>query len=80
MSPIEGDRSLADARAIYQIIEEKIIPLYYTTSEDGIPLGWVKMMKSAIKQTGSNFSARRMVKEYAQKFYVKALVSAGKTL
>ncbi len=75
--PIEGDRSLADAKAIYQIIEEKIIPLYYDTSENGIPLGWVKVMKSAIKQTGSHFTARRMVKEYALKFYAKAMVSAG---
>jgi starch phosphorylase len=76
--PIEGDRSLADARAMYQIIEDKIIPLYYDTSENGVPLGWVKVMKSAIKQTVSHFSARRMVKEYARKFYAEALVSAGK--
>jgi starch phosphorylase len=71
-----GDRSPADASAIYQIIEGKIIPLYYDTYEDGIPIGWVKVMKNAIKQTGSYFSARRMVKEYVRKFYTKALSKA----
>ncbi len=75
----QGDRSPADAEAMYRILEEQIIPLYYATSEDGTPHGWVKVMKSAIKQTGSHFSARRMVKEYVQKFYSKALVSAGRT-
>jgi starch phosphorylase len=72
----EGDRSCADADAMYQLLEEKILPLYYQTSEEGIPLGWVKVMKSCIKQTGSRFSARRMVKEYVKKFYAKALVDA----
>lgn len=70
---IEGDRTVADAEALYQLLEEKIIPLYYDTSDDGIPEGWVRVMKNAIRQTGSHFSARRMVKEYAQMFYSRAL-------
>lgn len=73
--PVEGDRTVADAGAVYRLLEEKIIPLYYDTSENGIPLGWVKVMKNAIKQTGSHFSARRMVKEYVQKFYAPALLN-----
>ncbi len=77
--PTEGDRSPADAEALYRLLEEQIIPLYYDTAEDGTPHGWVKVMKNAIKQTGSYFSARRMVKEYVQKFYAKALESARKT-
>lgn len=71
--PIAGDRNFTDSSDIYRILEEKIMPLYYETSEDGIPLGWVRIMKNAIRRTGSHFSARRMVKEYTQKFYAKAL-------
>jgi len=74
--PIEGDRTRSDAEAMYRIIEEEIIPLYYDTNDDGIPVGWVRMMKNAIQRTGSHFSARRMVKEYAQKFYANALKRA----
>lgn len=73
---IEGDRAWMDAEAIYKILEQEIIPLYYDTSDDGIPLGWVRIMKNAIRQTGSRFSARRMVKEYAHKFYANALKTA----
>jgi len=41
-------------------------------NEDGIPTGWVRVMKNAIKSTAAQFSARRMVREYVEKFYSKA--------
>jgi starch phosphorylase len=71
-----GDRNQADAEAIYDLLEKEIIPLYYTVSVDGIPSGWVKIMKESIKSVGPKFSARRMVKEYIEKFYAKALKKA----
>jgi starch phosphorylase len=64
-----------DAEAIYSILESEIIPLYYNLDDEGIPVGWVKVMKEAIKSTAHSFSARRMVKEYIQKFYTYALQS-----
>ena len=70
---VSGNRDQADAEAIYQILEKEIIPLYYTVSDDGIPHGWVKVMKESIKSNAPRFSARRMVKEYIEKFYIKAL-------
>ena len=65
---VEGDRDAADAEAIYQILEKEIIPLYYKISDDGISHGWVKVMKESIKSNAPRFSARRMVKEYIEKF------------
>jgi starch phosphorylase len=35
--------------------------------------GWVRIMKETIKSNAATYSARRMVKEYVQKFYTKAL-------
>jgi starch phosphorylase len=72
----EGNRNQADAEAIYQILEKEIIPLYYKISDDGIPHGWVKVMKESVKSNGPRFSARRMVKEYLKKFYTEALKKA----
>ena len=63
----------ADAEAIYELLEKEIIPLYYEVSGDGVPHGWVRTMKEAIKSNAPRFSARRMVKEYTEKFYTKAL-------
>jgi starch phosphorylase len=72
-----GDnRGQADADAIYSILEEEVIPLYYKVSDDGTPHDWVKVMKESIKSNGPKFSTRRMVKEYIQKFYTKALKEA----
>jgi starch phosphorylase len=68
-----GNRDQADAEAIYELLEKEIIPLYYNVSDDGVPHGWVKVMKESIKSNGPRFSARRMVKEYIEKFYTNAL-------
>jgi starch phosphorylase len=70
---VSGNRDQADAAAIYEILEKEVIPLYYKVSDDGVPHVWVKLMKRAIKSTAPRFSARRMVKEYIEKFYVPAL-------
>ncbi|KPJ79142.1 MAG: alpha-glucan phosphorylase [Deltaproteobacteria bacterium SG8_13] len=69
----EGDRDSLDANEIYRLLEHDIIPLYYRVSDDGIPTGWVDMMKETIKASAARFSARRMVKDYVEKFYAPAL-------
>jgi starch phosphorylase len=71
----DGD-DIKDAAAIYNIWEKEVIPLYYKVGDDGIPHDWVKVMKEAIKSTAPLFSARRMVKEYINKFYQNAFNSA----
>lgn len=72
--PAQGDDR--DAESIYHLLETEIVPLFYTVDEAGVPGGWVKVMKQAMKRTGARFSARRMVKEYALNFYQKAMQSA----
>jgi starch phosphorylase len=69
---IEGDRTAADAEALYRLLEEEIIPLYYQR-DDGVPQGFVRVMKEAIKSVATRFGARRMVEEYVERFYVQAL-------
>jgi starch phosphorylase len=67
-----------DAQALYDIIEKQIVPLFYEVDEKGVPHGWVRVMKEAMKNTGPNFSARRMAKEYTEKFYRKAINASTK--
>ncbi len=59
------------ALSIYDILESEIIPLYYDWGDSGFPRGWVKLMKSAIRSIAPNFCARRMLKNYIEKFYSK---------
>jgi starch phosphorylase len=69
----DRDRDKDDAEAIYQLLEEKIIPLYYSARNHDISKEWVNVMKESIKCCGASFSARRMVNDYISKFYSKAL-------
>lgn len=73
----DGKDDAADAAAVYGILEKEVVPLFYSVPDDGIPHGWVRVMKEAIKSTAARFSARRMMKEYARQFYQSALRSAG---
>ena len=61
--------------ALY-VLEREVMPLYYSASLDGIPHGWVKMMKESIKSNAPRFSARRMVKEYVSRYYPSLLKCA----
>ena len=59
----------ADAEDIYAALEKKIVPLYYDRGPDGIPHGWVKVMKESIKTVAQRFCGVRMVKDYVKMFY-----------
>ncbi|MBM3156929.1 MAG: alpha-glucan family phosphorylase, partial [Chloroflexi bacterium] len=61
-----------DAEAIYQLIEKQIVPLYYERDRDGVPHGWLRVVKEAIRSIVPQFCARRMVKEYAERIYLPA--------
>ena len=71
------NRDASDAAALYSVLENEVIPLYYAVDDDGIPGGWVRVMKEAMKSTGPQFSTRRMLKEYMENFYRDAIEHAG---
>jgi starch phosphorylase len=71
-----GNRDAADAHAIYNLLEQEVVPLYYSTSLNGIPHGWVKMMKESVKSVAPRFCAKRMVKEYVSRYYPQLISCA----
>ena len=66
----EPSNDKEDANELYDILEKEIIPLYYDVNSDNIPYKWVQKMKEAMISLTSKFSARRMMKEYLDKFYI----------
>ena len=62
----------ADAERLYGLLEDQVVPLYYTRT-DGVPLGWVEVMRHAIRLAGTGFMARRMVQDYVRSYYVPAM-------
>ena len=67
------ERNRLDAESLYNVLENEVIPMYYEVSSKGVPKNWVKVMKEAIKTVAPTFSARRMIKEYTEKFYTDIL-------
>jgi starch phosphorylase len=64
----------ADAEALYQLLEDEIIPLFYDErSSDGLPREWIARIKESIRTLAPRFSMRRMVKEYVETMYLPAL-------
>jgi starch phosphorylase len=69
--PMMEDKS--DAKALYRLLEEEIVPLYYERDRNGVPQGWVHMVKEAINSIVPHFSARRMLKEYIEQMYIPSV-------
>lgn len=64
-----------DANSIYELLENEIIPLYYDRDRDGIPRGWVEIMRESIRTVSPHFAMKRMLKEYSQNLYLNAINS-----
>jgi starch phosphorylase len=62
-----------DSQALYRLLEEQVVPLYYDRDAADVPHRWVKVMKEAIRTSVAAFSTRRMVKEYVEEMYLPAL-------
>jgi starch phosphorylase len=69
-NPVEEDNS--DAEALYRLLEEEITTLYYQQDRNGVPHGWVHMVKEAISSILPRFCTRRMLKEYIEQMYIPA--------
>jgi starch phosphorylase len=61
-----------DAISLYHLLEEEVVPLFYERDRQGVPHGWIKVAKNAIRSISPAFSARRMLKEYADRMYAPA--------
>jgi starch phosphorylase len=61
----------ADAESLYDVLENQIIPLYYTErGADDIPRKWVAKVKESLRTITPQFGTRRMVKEYVERLYL----------
>jgi starch phosphorylase len=63
----------ADAYSLYTTLEEEIVPTFFDqSSPQGVPTGWVQIMKNAIRSCAGHFSMRRMVIDYTERYYLPA--------
>jgi len=65
----EQDRQ--DSANLYQTLTEQVIPTFFDRDAQGVPRKWIQMIRSAMATLVPQFSTRRMVKEYTEKYYLK---------
>ncbi|MDR3336921.1 MAG: alpha-glucan family phosphorylase [Treponema sp.] len=71
-----SDTNLQDeveSKALYDLLEREIIPLFYQRGRDGLPREWIRRMKSCMKEIGPSMSSHRMLMDYSNNFYFPAL-------
>ena len=59
----------ADAEALYALLENDVVPRFYDRDKQGLPRRWLSVVRQAIISVTPRFSARRMVKAYAEELY-----------
>ncbi len=62
-------QDLVESQAIYNMLENEIVPLYYTRSVDDLPRAWINRVKKSIKWIAPRFNTNRMVGQYTRRFY-----------
>ena len=65
-------RDREEARTLYEILQDRVIPLYYERTEGGYSPGWIRMAKRSMASLLPRYDASRMLGEYVSKYYIPA--------
>jgi starch phosphorylase len=60
----------AEAEALYERLENEVIPEFYTRNEKGIPAAWVMRIRESMARLTPKFAASRAVREYTEQHYL----------
>jgi glycogen phosphorylase/synthase len=63
-----------DAETIYNMLEYEIIPAYYSSNDQGIPVEWVSLIKNTMVKIAPEFTMKRQLDDYFEKYYDKLFV------
>jgi starch phosphorylase len=72
--PVRRDE--LEASALYELLAKSVAPLFYDVGPDGVPGGWVEMMRHALRSLGPLVQADRMVGDYVTHLYAPAAESS----
>jgi glycogen phosphorylase len=64
-----------EAEQMYNLLENEIVPEFYSRNENGMPVAWISRMRESMAQLTPRFSADRTVREYTEQHYLPAATS-----
>lgn len=62
-----------ESLALYNILENEVIPTFYDRSSGEVPARWLKMMKASMLMALGAFTSHRMTSQYNAMFYQPSL-------
>ncbi|NTV12316.1 MAG: glycosyltransferase family 1 protein [Desulfobulbaceae bacterium] len=62
----------AEAVALYERLEQEVIPEFYRRDNQGLPTAWLERMRESMATLTPRFSASRSVHEYTEQHYLPA--------
>ena len=62
----------ADADALYRILEQEVVPGFYTRDARGIPTDWIARIRHSMSRLTPQYSANRTVRQYTEEHYLPA--------
>ena len=68
----DAQRDTVEAGQLYDLLEEKIVPEFYTRDARGIPGRWVDRIRESMARLTPAFSSNRMLREYVETLYLPA--------
>ena len=75
-----GYQDAVESQALYNLLEDDVIPCFYDRTAGNMPMEWIAKMKASMKMAMSQFCSHRMVHEYLTRFYVPAVKRRGELL
>ena len=58
-----------DSSTLYRLLEESVVPLFFTRDAGGLPQGWIERMKECLATVPAAFNTDRMVSDYLEQAY-----------
>jgi starch phosphorylase len=71
-----GRRDDLESSALYELLAKSVAPLFYDSGDDGVPGGWIEMMRHDLRSLGPLVRADRMVGDYVTHLYTPAAESS----
>jgi starch phosphorylase len=69
----EDERDQHDARTLYEILQDNVVPLYYDRDrKQGFSPGWVELCQNSMATVLPHFNSYRVLNDYACNFYSPA--------
>jgi starch phosphorylase len=69
---VDHDVEAQDARhgaELQRLLREEVVPLFYDRGAQGLPHGWLEMMRASLRSLAAQFSAQRMLHDYGDRVY-----------